>query len=398
MEVYVLDSLLRRIEVFDVFESLIWTERFSEIGDFELSIKSTLETRTWFTTGTKIAINESYRVMTVETVEDTTDADGKSILKVKGNSLENILKDRPIRRSTASDAINTFGDTSDWNPSFHLPPVEIARALFDDVCRWGYLSPSDIIPFLSSDPIFPPDTFPEPEDAINWPESPDQLYNVIKKICDLYDLGFRLCRNFDMSQLKFDVYTGNDRTTRQTDLPPVIFSVGLDNLQNTTEFSTTDQSKNVAYVFSDLAILEVYGTGVDPDVEGFERRVILVDATGDVDETTVDVEAVLTQRGQEELASNRAMSYFDGELNQTSEYKYGVDYQVGDLVELRNVDGVVTYKRVTEQIFVSDSQGDRSYPTLTLDLYIGMVTWLSYGNKSIVWLDYDLLPDTWSDM
>jgi hypothetical protein len=48
MEVFILDSLLRRSQVVDKFESLIWTERFSEIGDFELDLKSTLEARGQF--------------------------------------------------------------------------------------------------------------------------------------------------------------------------------------------------------------------------------------------------------------------------------------------------------------------------------------------------------------
>jgi hypothetical protein len=43
MEVYILDSLLRRTEVVDQFESCIWTERFSEHGEFEIDIKSTID-------------------------------------------------------------------------------------------------------------------------------------------------------------------------------------------------------------------------------------------------------------------------------------------------------------------------------------------------------------------
>jgi hypothetical protein len=55
MEVYTLDSLLRRTTVVDVYQSLIWTERWIESGDFQLDIVSTPATRRLFAAGTKLA-------------------------------------------------------------------------------------------------------------------------------------------------------------------------------------------------------------------------------------------------------------------------------------------------------------------------------------------------------
>src|SRR5438477_6612337 len=152
MEVYVLDSLLRRIQVFDRFESLIWTERFSDVGDFELDLMSTFENRNAFIIDTRIAINESYRVMTVDTVEDATDSEGKDILKVKGHSLEAILDDRVATDSTA-----------DLTPWYLVgTPGDIARTMFNDICVLGTVNARDVIPFMMpGDIIFPTDTIPE---------------------------------------------------------------------------------------------------------------------------------------------------------------------------------------------------------------------------------------------
>jgi hypothetical protein len=389
VEVYILDSLFRRTAVFDKFESLIWTERFSELGDFELDLKSTLENRAQFLPGTRLAINNSYRVMTVETVEDNTDTDGKEMLKVKGHSLEALLEDR-VARNAMTDTVT--------EPSWALlgTPGNIARAMFDHVVRTHSLDPLDAIPFLQPGSIFPADTIPESLTEITWVQNPDSLFNAIKAICDAYDLGFRLVRNFDMSQLYFDIYAGLDRTTQQSTVPPVIFSVGLDNIQNTTEYQTIEKSKNVAYVFSDAGFEVVYGPNVDPDTDGFDRHVMVVNVTieaGDPDPT-----GTMIQAGTEALMANRASAYFDGEVNQYNEYVYGVDYNVGDLVEMRNKDGIITYKKVTEQIFVSDDQGERSYPTLTADLFAGTNTWLEWTNKSTVWLDYDADLTAWGDL
>jgi hypothetical protein len=94
VEVYTLDRLFRRIAVIDQFQSLIWTDRWSTYGDFELVVHDTKALRRLFPTGTRLAMNDSDRVMTVETVEKSRDSEGRSILTVKGRSLEQILEDR----------------------------------------------------------------------------------------------------------------------------------------------------------------------------------------------------------------------------------------------------------------------------------------------------------------
>lgn len=387
MDVYILDGLLRRTHVVDKFESLIWTERWQDAGDFELDLKSTLENRTQFLVGTRIAINNSYRVMTVESVEDKTDDSGKQMLMVKGRSLEAILEDRVAKQSMSDLTVN---------PKWILTgtPGDVAREMFDDICRNTVLDPKDLIPFLQPGTIFPEDTIPETTTPIEWEQAPASLYKAIQEVCTTYDLGFRLVRNFDASQLYFDIYTGHDRTTMQTDVDPVVFATGLDNIENTTEFSSIQKSKNVAYVFSEQGYEIVYGENVDPDAEGFDRRVIVVTAT--VDENHPNISAVLIQAGEEALLNNRAKELFDGEVNQRTKYTYGVDYEVGDLVEMRNKDGVITYKRVVEQIFVDDSNGERAYPTLALDKFAGENTWLSWNNKNTAWEDFD--QEYWEDM
>lgn len=386
MEVYILDSLLRRNQVVDKFKSLIWTERWAEIGDFELKLRSTLESRNQFTVGTRVAVNGSYRVMTIESVEDSADDDGHFLL-VKGRSLEAILEDR-IAKDTLSELL--------IDPKWLLSgtPGDIVRTMFNDICVLGNLDPGDVIPFLTPGTIYPTETISEYTTSIDWEQDPATLYDAIKELCDLYDLGFRLVRNFDTSELYFNVYTGNDRTTGQTLLPLVIFALGFDNLQNINELTTISKSKNVAYVFCDVGSAVVYSDDVDPEVEGFERKVLLVDASSVTDETP-DIPAALTQKGKEELAKNRGSSILDGELNQNSAYRYGLDYELGDLVELRNVDGVVSKQRVTEQIFVCDSEGERSYPTLFMKYFIAPNTWLAWFTQQ-VWEDFD--TEHWDEM
>lgn len=390
MEVYILDSLYRRIQVVDRFESLIWTDRWREIGDFQLVMNSTRENRALFTSGTRLAINESHEVMTVETIEDNTAEDGRTTLTIKGKSLEQILNDRVARHTNGPLTVDANGRAQNW--VIIGPPADVARAMFDAICRNGILHLGDKITFLQPGTMFPEGTLPEYENIVRWEQKPDSLYKAIKDICDIYDLGFRLTRNFDTSQLFFEIYSGSDRTTGQTILDPVVFSTNLDNLQNVTEYASIADAKNVAYVASSQGSAVVYSPSVDPEIESFERKVLYVEADDLPDvptpPTSSDISAYLTQIGAEELAKHQAWFAFDGEHSTTSGYKYGVHYHLGDLVEMQNADGALNNMRVTEQIFSSDEQGDRSYPTLAINLSIYPGSWLAW-NYNQVWLDLD---------
>ena len=464
MELYILDSLLRRTAVIDRFESMIWTERYSAWGDFELVIFSTLESRTLFQAGTRLAMSDSYRVMTVEFVENAVDSEGRQLLTVKGRSLEALLDDRTAR--------NTFADLT-TTPKWVLTgtPGAIARQIFNEICRTNVNFADDEIPFLQPGSIFPASNIEEPDEVITLELSLQSVYEAVKEICDNYDLGFRLVRNFDESELYFDIYSGSDRTTLQNVLAPVVFSPDLDNLTNTSEITSISAYKNVAYVFHSIGVQIVTADGVSVEVEGFERRVMHVDASdieipdraytlttpqtnainkylglttppedrkvsmrklldkkrlSPTDYSNIEVSSTnaeltageaaeimgartvswnynttesdyinskLVQRGKEELAKNRSLSAFDGELSQHSNYKYNTGYNLGDLVEMRNSDGVTNQMRVTEQIFVSDNEGERSYPTLTIDLFITPGSWFAWDYNQ-VWLDAD---GTWSE-
>lgn len=388
MELYTLNALFQREEVIDVFESCIWAERFKTKGDFELVIPSTNRNRSLLKEGGRLASNESFYVMEIETVEDKTDADGKRMLSVKGSSLEGILESRIAKAS-----MDNLTDDPKW--TIIGLPTDIARTIFHQICVVGVLSPADVIPFVNDSTTFMPiDTILEPEDEITSEIEPTTVYQAIKNLADIWQFGFRLLRHFDTSQLYFDIYMGSDRTSAQVALPAVIFASELDNLQNTSSLNTIAGAKNVAYVFSPTGSQVVVADGVDPDVDGFDRRVLVVNAS-DITVDNPDVTAALIQRGKEELSKVRTISAFDGEIDQYTSYRYGIDYNLGDIVEQRNTDGIISYMRVTEQIFVSDANGDRSYPTLELNAFINPGSWPTYG--TMVWADFTD-ADHWADL
>jgi len=388
MELYILDSLYRRVTVVDKFKSLIWTDRFAAYGDFELDLFSTQANRGLFTMGTKLALTESDRVMVVETVENSVADDGSRVLKVTGRSLESVFDNRLAR--------GVLGDTT-TTPTWELTgtPPEIATQMVNDICVTGVLDPGDVIPLLSLGSISPPDTIPPPSASITLDVDLQTLYSAMTNLCGQYLMGFRISRNADFAQLYFNVYMGSDRTIHQSDLPAVLFSSELDNLQDTSELKSIATYKNVAYVISPVGSEVVYADNVDPSTIGVDRRVVIVQADDitDTDPTTASNQMIAA--GQAALAQARQVQSFDGETSQISQYKYGRDYNLGDLLSVANDDGLVNDMQVTEQIFVSDNQGDRSYPTLSLYEFVTPGSWLALPADKH-W--YDFTTEHWSEM
>lgn len=386
MDVYILNNLYEPIDLVDDFISLIWTERFKRYGDFELIVNANSAFRNRLPAGTRLWIERSKRVMTVETLEDTTDDEGRAVLKVIGTSLERILDNRLAR--------GELGDLT-LTPKWILTgtATEIARQIFHDVCVTGVLDPGDIIAGILESSIFPEDTIAEPVEEITVELDVATVYTALANLADIYDFGFRLVRDVD-TQLYFDIYMGSDRTTRQDVLPAVVFSPDMDNLQNSTELTSIALYKNVAYVLSAAGSVIVYPPDVDPEIEGFERNVLIIKAD-DIKVDDLDAEAKMTQKGLDALAKARRFTAFDGEISRANQYRYGIDFHLGDLVEISKNSGGMTSMQVVEQIFVQDAEGEQEYPTLTVNSYITPGSWLWWPYNQ-VWEDVDPELD-WED-
>jgi hypothetical protein len=382
MEVYILDDAFRRVEMIEQYTSMIWTERYNTYGDFQLDIDPLLADPVLKTQGTYLACNYSDRVMYVDSTEDKMQDDGTRILTIKGKSLEALLENRPNDYT----AISSGGAVAQivLGPN---TPAELMRNLFDVCCRNNTLMPSDNLPYIQTGTYSPAETIPESTDPVTVQSELGSLYATLANLAEIYRLGFRLIRPADDSKLYFEVYTGYDRTTGQIVNAPIVFSPELDNLTNTNELVSSANQKNVAYVFAPKGSRVVYAPDTDSSVTGFQKKVLIVNAS-DIDTDAGSLlQTQLLQRGLEELYKTNVVWGFDGEIPKSTGYIYGVNYKLGDLVEQRDNHGFATQMKVTEQIFVSDKEGEKNYPTLTVDTLITPGSWDSLpGNR--VWDDY----------
>lgn len=393
IDLYVLDNEFRRVDIFDKYQSLIWTERYSDYGDFEFVITDTPETRSRLPLGTWVTILQSERVARIESFESKRDSNGERLLTYKGSFLEAILMDRASMPSFAS-----LTTRSKWTIG-PMTPGNIIRHVFTSILKNGALNAKDIIPFLQTGSVNPPGNISEPTETITVGLNPGNVMEQIKPICDAYNLGFRIVRREPVNpsnpiSLYFEVYTGTGRTTSDVNAESVVFGESFDTLTNVTEIQSIANYRNVAYVFAMNGTIIVYADGVDTNISGFDRHVVYVDASDITTSAGATLNTEMTQRGKEVLAQQRPIMAFDGETPQSSRYIYRQNYNLGDKVEIRSEGNLKNQMYVTEQIFISDAEGVRSYPTLSFDRLITPGSWASWAAEK--WIDVG--ADVWADL
>jgi Siphovirus ReqiPepy6 Gp37-like protein len=401
VEIFILDSLLRRIDIIDEYESFIWTERYAEKGDCELVVLSTPANKKRFVGDTLLSINESKRIMRVLSSEETIDVEKGAVLKVVGEDLIAILQRRVIGfRNVGGDHDGMLMQVTSFA---NLDPITIPGMFVWYMCYPpAYFNPGDEIPFLQD--VTAPSLYPEsnipapgPVGGIHWDQKIDSLYNAVTDVAKAYDLGLRLYKDPNASKLYFEAYQGADRTTEQSMYPPVVFSTDMENLKNTKEYIDGKDHYNkiiAVYEYTEAEtnrLLTIDVTVTAPELllspGGFDQKSKYVTITQLPDGMElVDVPAYLEQIANEELTRSRRADIFDGEIDQNSNYAYERDYYLGDIIEIRGNNGGGAFMRVVEQIFKYDSSGKAAYPSLINKDSILPGTWRSW-KYDVNWKD-----------
>lgn len=383
MDVFVVNRRYERVHVVDYYMSFIWTERYSAKGDFEMIIASTQETRTIFVVGEYIQIDESDRLMEILEVEDATDEEGRRVLTIRGYSLEYLLEQRV--------AFSPGATQPPWWWRTRRTPQSHARNLYREICYDNIRDDRNHYTQIDIDENPLPGSIPEPTEQQQFEFKPMNLYKAIQETCQGADLGFaihakdRKDMHLLTRPLVYRVYTGKDRTSTQSANAPVVFSPDLDNLQDTKSLVSSAKEKNVALVICADMFMEVWRENDPTNVANRNRKVLLVNMDEHTELSPERMVDLMRQRGREALANHRVLEVFDGEIDHySSRYVYGRDYGLGDLVELRNVDGQTNRMMVTEQIFASDEEGHRWFPTLTLYEYVQPGSWM-YWDQNRQW-------------
>ena len=81
--------------------------------------------------------------------------------------------------------------------------------------------------------------------------------------------------------------------------------------------------------------------------------------------TEAEYNALLQQRGQEDLDTQIEVTSFEGQVETTIMYKFGEDFFNGDIVQIANEYGHNTKARILEIVMSENEEGYFVYPTFS---------------------------------
>lgn len=359
MEATILDTNFNIVGIVDDYQSMIWTERYAEAGDFELygAIGSTISK--YCQLGYFVTIPESNRAMIIESIEVSQELNESDKILVSGRSLEALLLRRIVWDQTILSG-ETYGKVQN----------AVKKLLTDNA-----IEPEDTnraIPNL----IFL-DSAEEDITSLEFDSAQftgNTLYDAVKQFADAFDIGFKI--ELFGTNLVFSLFAGKNRSFEQSTYNYVVYSSEYDNLlssdfkQNITNFS------NVALVAgegegSERRKIKYYYDFSEPS--GMNRYELFVDARdisstvddgqgGSTQLTDQEYEYELANRGASKLAEVAEDYSFDAQIDTINSYQYGTDYFIGDILQLIDDMGNSGQFRITEFIRSMDASGYSAYP------------------------------------
>lgn len=347
MELFVLNADFESIAVIDTYESMIWTGRYNAYGDFEIYFAMDESLLEYIKEDYYLWLKDSEHSMIIEDIKIDADTEEGNRLIVTGRSLESILERRiiwgqRIFSGNLQNAIQTMLNENIISPS--VADRKIANFIFVP-------STDSKITSLTIDNQY----------------TGDDLYTVIKGLCEENNIGFKIVLTDD-NQFAFSLYAGTDRSYDQTENPYVVFSPNFENIINSNYFSSKAGYRNVTLVAGEGEGASRKTTVVG-SASGLDRRELFTDArdiSSDTEDGTLsDAEyiAQLRTKGLKNLADHMITTAFEGEVEVTRLFKYGEDFFIGDIVQIANEYGNENSAYISELIISNSDEGLSIYPT-----------------------------------
>lgn len=360
-----LDANFNTIEILDSYDSAIWTERYNDVGDFELHGSDNPQMRTVMSKASYIFNTATSSLMIVEKPKTTYSEDEGSSITISGRAFESFLDRRVlVRNATIFDAVS---------------PIKISQIICNLVINafgvdpempgrhWADLDVYDNATSLTS-PVLTPGV------AMQFSLG-ENLLDVIIELCVTYGLGFKCRFSYEDKRMQFIVYEGVNRAIQGDGL--VVFSELYDNLVGASDEAQFANVKNTLLVAgnktdpvtNEIVLPIMIG---DPVWTGLSRRetyvkvdqepTFYISETEKVPMTNEEYVKALTLAGATELNTVAYQSYknFEGAILETSQCQYGENFDLGDVVVFRTAPGQDTSARLDGVTFSDDAASGKT--------------------------------------
>lgn len=362
MELTVLNTSFETVYILDSYESLLWVDKFSEPGTFEIYTPVTQQILDYLKPNYYLVNENSDHTMIIEDISIESDIENGNKIKIVGRSLESILDRRIVWEQT------TFKEN-------HNLQKAIIKLVTRNISSTANIADRRISNFILANPSTDTSiTSLKLKDGAQY--NGDNLLEVVESLCQESKIGFKVILN-ENNQFVFSLYNGVDRSYEQNDRPYVVYSPEFDNMISSNYKEENSKIKNVALVTNgdeSSPIKRTIGTET-----GLNRRELYVEA-GDLNRSGTqeddseppqtssisasDLEKLMDKRGKKELAETvNSVKSFDAQCDTTKLYVYRKDFFIGDIVQLANEYGMRSTSKITEFTWSCSTEGLQTYPT-----------------------------------
>ena len=223
IDIYVLDKNLSLVGIVDAYKSLIWANRYSEVGDCELYLEASQENINLLRDGYYLIRSDDEMVCQIRKIEIDTSADEGNYLIVTGTDTKAFLDQRVIWSmmtctGNVEDFIRSIVQNSSCTPALSGRQFQKANG-------------QQLI-FLGDKANF--------SEVTTEQVSYKNVGEKIREYCETYKWGYRFV--LSNCTLWFQLYKGTDRSNE------VIFSDDYENLSSTKYVDDKTNMGNVAIV------------------------------------------------------------------------------------------------------------------------------------------------------
>lgn len=399
------------------YDSMIWTERYLENGEFELKTPYVKRTLAQLPEGALLSHRDTREVMLVESRLITTTDDG-DILTVKGRSLTSFVDYRYLEGPYPKKKYKMARQYQAHDAALVLLWNCFVNTTTNDATRPGDNALRDILDTV-------PDTCVTDSTNFNgvvrkrWLTG-GQMGPQLRSLLDEENVGFRTIRpntgtakvvsitksdladdngivtrttDDNVTKLRWDIYNGQDRRRQGPSPKEVIFNYDSGHIEDPTYLYSIENYNTMAFVISETGVKKYYrDRPEDAPKSGLDRRVIWVDG-GEVEtkkvpqkkasnETQAEFETRrdniideneaaredfrddLDRAGKSALKKSDRVLLMDGKVSPDCPHKYKVHYDLGDSVTLVGRYDFDQTMRVSEYVRTDDAEGDRGFPGL----------------------------------
>lgn len=370
------------------FYSLVWTERYVDMGDFQLVTYNIETMMNALPLGKTVTLRDTDVCMMVETHEIAVDDNGQKALTITGRTWETIFNFRHINIG--------YWQKKTKMPNSFAPSTAAANLMWDAVCNFSetcvttaeYRGVNPSSQGIAAVCVTDSTDLSEQNGKTRWTSKGDRLVQI-REFLGREQLGIRTIRpgpygtsgrkiRFTVGStigdpvreqtngimlMRFDIYKGVDRRDSQSANAPMVFRADQGDFTGVSYLFSIKDFYNAVFVDgigSDVLVQR----GSAQNANGRELRVMYYEAP-DVDiDRRAEYRADLRETGWDQLRLHTRRTIFNGKVAANLGYRYGRDYGLGDRV---TVIGEYKYKRdmyVSEYVRSYGPEGVEEYPAL----------------------------------